>query len=338
MEKLLEVKNLSVSFKTYIGEVKAVRDISYDISKGETLAVVGESGCGKTVSAKAILRLLNKSMTEIGDDSEILFTGKDILKMDNKKLSSFRGNEISMIFQNPMSSLNPTMKCGKQVMESLMLHQNLNIQEAKKEAIKLFELVKIPDPEKRIESYPHQLSGGMRQRVMIAMALACNPSVLIADEPTTALDVTIQAQIMDLMKEIKETLGTSIIMVTHDLGVVANFADRVQVMYAGRIVERGTVKEVFMNPSHPYTVALLKSIPKLNAKDRPLYSLEGTPPDLLLDLNHCAFADRCEYAMKLCKKKMPEPVEHSKTHITSCWLNHDGAKTVRSRFLGDKDE
>ena len=262
-EKVLEVDNLHVSFQTYAGEVKAVRGVSFELKKGETLAFVGESGCGKTVTAKAVMRLLKPPFAEIKPESKIVCNGKDVMKMTDKELYKFRGDEISMIFQDPMTSLNPTMTIGKQIMESLIIHRDMNKAEARKEAIRMLEMVKIPSPESRIDNYPHELSGGMRQRVMIAIALACNPKILIADEPTTALDVTIQAQIMDLMRELKEKSNTAIILVTHDLGVVANFADRIQVMYAGQVVERGTAREIFYESKHPYTWALLSSVPKV---------------------------------------------------------------------------
>ncbi len=328
-KNILEVKNLRVSFNTYAGEVRAVRGVDFELKPGETLAFVGESGCGKTVTAKAIMRLLKEYVTEIKEGSSILYNNEEVLKMNKKRLHEYRGNEVSMIFQDPMSSLNPTMTCGKQVMESLMLHRGLKKEDARKQALKMFELVRIPDAEKRLKAYPHQLSGGMRQRVMIAIALACSPSILIADEPTTALDVTIQAQIMDLLNELKKDMNTAIILVTHDLGVVANFADRIQVMYAGQIIERGTAKEIFYEPKHPYTWALLSSVPKLakNNKDE-LYALKGTPPDLILPLEHCPFADRCQYCMKICREQMPSETKLSDTHRVSCWLMHPSAPKV----------
>ncbi|QOR36091.1 ABC transporter ATP-binding protein [Clostridium sp. 'deep sea'] len=332
MNKILEVKDLRISFNTYAGEIRAVRGVGFDLKKRETLAFVGESGCGKTVTAKSIMRLLKESVAEIKDGSKILYNGENVLEMNKKRLQEYRGNEVSMIFQDPMSSLNPTMTCGKQVMESLILHRNLNKDEARKEALKMFHLVRIPDAEKRLDSYPHQLSGGMRQRVMIAIALACNPSVLIADEPTTALDVTIQAQIMDLLSELKEELNMSIILVSHDLGVVANFADKIQVMYAGQVVERGNAKEIFYNPKHPYTWALLSSIPKLAKSRQELYALKGTPPDLILPLNHCPFADRCQYCMKICREQMPIETVLTDNHRLSCWLMHPSAPNVEPLY------
>ncbi len=332
-EKILEVENLNVSFNTYAGEVKAVRGVSFELSRGETLAFVGESGCGKTVTAKSILRLLKPPFAVIKPESKIVCNGKDVLKMNKKELCEFRGDEVGMIFQDPMTSLNPTMTVGKQIMESLMIHKKLDKKAAREEAIKMLKLVNIPSPEKRIDNYPHEMSGGMRQRVMIAIALACNPNVLIADEPTTALDVTIQAQIMDLMMELKTEMNTAIILVTHDLGVVANFADRIQVMYAGEVVERGTTKEIFNESKHPYTWALLRSVPRLGSESKEeLYALGGTPPDLLLPLNHCPFADRCEYCMPICKERKPPETVLSDTHKVSCWLMHEKAPKVESFY------
>lgn len=333
MENILDVKDLKVSFNTYAGEVRAVRDVSFHIGRGETLCFVGESGCGKTVTAKAILRLLPKDQAVIKEGSEILFNGQDVMKMGKKQLRDYRGGDVSMIFQDPMTSLNPTMTCGKQIMESLMLHRNMNKAQAKEEAIRMLELVKIPDAEKRINDYPHQLSGGMRQRVMIAIALSCQPQLLIADEPTTALDVTIQAQIIDLLRELKDKLNTAIILVTHDLGVVANFADRIQVMYAGQVVERGSVREIFYEAKHPYTWALLSSVPKLAKHTKQeLYTLKGTPPDLILPLECCPFAARCEYCMPICKEQMPQETVLSDTHQLSCWLQHPDAPKVKSFY------
>lgn len=333
MEKILDVNNLQVSFNTYAGEVKAVRGVSFELSKGETLAFVGESGCGKTVTAKAIMRLLQPPFAVIKDESQIVYKDKDVMKMSKKELQDYRGNEISMIFQDPMTSLNPTMTIGKQIMESLILHRGLDKQKAREEAINMLKMVKIPDAEKRVDAYPHQLSGGMRQRVMIAIALSCNPSLLIADEPTTALDVTIQAQIMDLLSELKTKLNTAIILVTHDLGVVANFADRIQVMYAGQVIERGTAREIFYEAKHPYTWALLSSVPRLTTENKQeLYALQGTPPDLLLKMERCPFAARCEYCMGICKEAMPEETELSGTHKVSCWLQHPDAPEVQSFY------
>ena len=333
MEKLLDVNNLQVSFNTYAGEVKAVRGVSFELNEGETLAFVGESGCGKTVTAKAIMRLLQKPFAEIKEGSQVIYRGQDVLKMSKKELQNYRGDEVRMIFQDPMTSLNPTMTVGKQIMESLILHRGLDKKAAREEAINMLKLVKIPDAEKRVDAYPHEMSGGMRQRVMIAIALSCNPALLIADEPTTALDVTIQAQIMDLLGELKKELNTAIILVTHDLGVVADFADRIQVMYAGQVIERGTVREIFHNAKHPYTWALLSSVPRLDTENKKeLYALQGTPPDLINELNHCPFAARCEYCMGICKEAMPEETLVDGTHKVSCWLQHPDAPKVKSFY------
>ena len=333
MEKLLDVNNLQVSFNTYAGEVKAVRGVSFELNEGETLAFVGESGCGKTVTAKAIMRLLQKPFAEIKEGSQVVYRGQDVLKMSKKELQSYRGDEVSMIFQDPMTSLNPTMTVGKQIMESLILHRGLDKKAAREEAINMLKLVKIPDAEKRVDAYPHEMSGGMRQRVMIAIALSCNPALLIADEPTTALDVTIQAQIMELLGELKKELNTAIILVTHDLGVVADFADRIQVMYAGQVIERGTVREIFNNAKHPYTWALLSSVPRLDTENKQeLYALQGTPPDLINELNHCPFAARCEYCMGICKEAMPEETLVDGTHKVSCWLQHPDTPKVKSFY------
>ena len=333
MDKILDVKDLRVSFNTYAGEVKAVRGVSFELSPGETLAFVGESGCGKTVTAKALMRLLQPPFAVIKEGSSVKFDGTEVLDMDKKALRAYRGNDVTMIFQDPMTSLNPTMTCGKQIMESLILHKGLTKAQAREEAIETLRLVKIPDPEKRVDEYPHQMSGGMRQRVMIAIALSCQPRVLIADEPTTALDVTIQAQIIDLLRELRDKLNVAIILVTHDLGVVANFADRIQVMYAGQVLERGTAREIFYESKHPYTWALLSSAPKLATETKQeLYSLGGTPPDLLLPLECCPFAARCEYCMPICRERMPEETVISDTHKVSCWLMHPDAPKVKSFY------
>lgn len=323
--RLLNVEDLSVSFNTYAGEVKAVRGISFHVKKGETLAFVGESGCGKSVSAKAIMRLLPKRNAMIKEGSVIDFDGEDVLKMDKKRLVKLRGEDISMIFQDPMTSLNPTMRIGNQITEALKIHKNMNNREALEEAERLLKIVQIPEAKERLRAYPHELSGGMRQRVMIAIALSCSPHLLIADEPTTALDVTIQAQILDLLNELKSEFDTSIILVTHDLGVVSNFADRIQVMYAGTIVEEGTTREIFYESRHPYTWALLNSIPKVHEKDNDLRALGGTPPDLLLPLKGCPFVSRCAKAMEICKQCAPARTQYTDTHAAYCWLDHEYA-------------
>ncbi|HAR84771.1 peptide ABC transporter ATP-binding protein [Clostridium sulfidigenes] len=330
MERILDVENLQVSFHTYAGEVKAVRGVDFHLDKGETLAIVGESGCGKTVTSKAIMRLLPEPMpAEIKKDSKIIFDGKNILDMNEKELRKLRGSDISMIFQDPMTSLNPTMTVGKQIAESLIIHRGMNKAEAMKEAIKMLDLVNIPNADKRAHQYPHEFSGGMRQRAMIAIALACNPKILIADEPTTALDVTIQAQIMDLIGDLQKKLGTAVILITHDLGVVADTADRIQVMYAGQVIERGTVEEIFANPQHPYTWALLQSVPRLETKNKDtLYALNGTPPDLVKPPVGCPFAARCEYCMQICLEEMPEVTNVESDHQVLCWLKHPMAPKV----------
>lgn len=329
MSKLLEVNNLNINFNTYAGVVKAVRNINFELEKGEMLAIVGESGSGKSVTAKALMSLLPEKIADIDEKSEILFEGKNILNLSNRELRKIRGKEISMVFQDPMTSLNPTMKLGKQISEVLKLHRNMNSREAKEEAIRLFKAVHMTNPEQRIDQYPFELSGGMRQRVIIAMAIACNPKIIIADEPTTALDVTIQAQIMELIHELKEESETAVILITHDLGVVREFADRINVMYAGKMIEGGTVEEVFKNSKHPYTWALLKSMPTLDSDIKSeLYALGGTPPDLLEPPIGCPFCARCEYAMEICKEEMPERTDLTSTHFTHCWLTHEFAEEV----------
>lgn len=334
-EKILEIKNLNVSFKTYGGTAQAVRGIDFYLNKGENLAIVGESGCGKTVTAKSIMGLLPKPQAVVGGiDSEINFGGKNLLNFSDKEMSDIRGQEISMIFQDPMTSLNPTMKVGEQIGESVLLHTNKSAEEIKKISLNMLELVRIPNASLRLNQYPFEFSGGMRQRVMIAIALACNPKILIADEPTTALDVTIQAQIMELIGNLQEELNTGVILVTHDLGVVASVADRIQVMYAGKIVETGTVDEIFYNPKHPYTFALLKSVPKLTTSNKEtLYSLSGTPPDLINPPMGCPFAARCEYGMNICRVQYPQTTTFSETQQVHCWLHDD-----RSDIVGVPDQ
>ena len=329
-EKLLDVKNLHVSFKTYAGVVKAVRGVDFHLRKGETLAIVGESGCGKTVTAKAILDLLPKENTIIDTNiSSILYKGEDILKYKEKEMEKIRGRKISMIFQDPMTSLNPTMKIGDQIAESVFIHEGLSMSDAKKVALKMLDLVRIPNSKERMNQYPFELSGGMRQRIMIAIALACNPEVLIADEPTTALDVTIQAQIMELIKDLQKEMDTGVILVTHDLGVVASVADRIQVMYAGEVLERGTTNEIFYNPKNPYTHALLRSVPKLtDNRNQKLYSLVGTPPDLINPPKGCPFTARCEYAMDVCKNIKAQETQISDYQSTNCWLQHPDADLI----------
>ena len=329
MNKVLEVKDLHVSFDTYAGEVKAVRGISFDLNQGEVLAIVGESGCGKSVTAQTIMKLNPMPPARIVS-GEIILADKDIVHASEKEMMKIRGKDVSMIFQDPMTCLNPTMQVGKQLTEAIRHHQNLTQEQATAEAIRLLEIVKIPNTKQRAKQYPHEFSGGMRQRVMIAMALSCAPKLLIADEPTTALDVTIQAQIMDLLKEIKEQTNTAIILITHDLGVVASMADRVAVMYAGKIVETGTAEDIFYHPSHPYTKALLKSLPKTDMdRSERLVSIAGTPPDLLNPPVGCPFASRCPYAMKICLTEMPPHFEPEKNHKSACWLLHPDCPGVQ---------
>ncbi|WP_409304658.1 ABC transporter ATP-binding protein [Peribacillus sp. SCS-155] len=327
MTNILEVKDLNISFHTFGGEVQAIRGVNFNLKKGETLAIVGESGSGKSVTTKSIMRLLPEGNSEI-KQGEMLFEGKDLAKLSEKQMQKIRGKDIAMIFQDPMTSLNPTMKIGKQIMEPILKHQNASKSEAKARAIELLKLVGIPQPEQRFEQYPHQFSGGMRQRVVIAIALACNPKVLIADEPTTALDVTIQAQILELMKDLQKKIDTSIIFITHDLGVVANVADRVAVMYAGKIVEIGTVDEIFYNPKHPYTWGLISSMPSLDSSNEELYAIPGTPPNLLNPPKGDAFAPRNEYALQIDLEEQPPMFKVSDTHYAATWLLHPDAPKV----------
>lgn len=318
MEKILEVNNLNISFDTYAGKVRAIRGVDFDLNKGETLAIVGESGSGKSVTTRTIMRLLSSNANI--DEGQILFKGQDIVNKSEKEMQKIRGREIAMIFQDPMTSLDPTMTIGKQVAESLRKHKDVSKKESLKAALDLLNLVGIPDAEKRLKNYPHQFSGGQRQRIVIAIALICNPEILIADEPTTALDVTIQAQILELLKEIQEKIETSIIFITHDLGVVANVADRVAVMYAGKIVEVGTAEEIFYNPQHPYTWGLLGSMPTLESENDRLYAIPGSPPDLLDPPKGDAFYPRNEFALKIDAELEPPFFELSDTHKAATWL------------------
>lgn len=319
-ERVLEIKDLQVSFDTYAGEVHAVRGVSFGVDNGEVLAIVGESGCGKSVTAQTIMKLNPMPPARIVSGS-ITLDDKDIVSLSEKEMESVRGSVVSMIFQDPMTCLNPTMHIGKQLTEAIVRHQKIDKNTARQEAIRLLKVVQIPNAEQRIDQYPHQFSGGMRQRVMIAMALSCSPKLLIADEPTTALDVTIQAQIMDLMAAIKKDIGTAIILITHDLGVVANLADRVAVMYAGKIVEHGTVNDIFYNPSHPYTIGLLESLPRIDSdRKKQLSAIDGTPPDLYAPPDGCEFAARCKHCMKICKQFVPPQFEVKPGHVSACWL------------------
>jgi len=327
MSKLLEVKDLKVSFNTYNGEVHAVRGVTFDLNKGETLAIVGESGSGKSVTSNAIMRLLPEPHGYI-KEGQILFEGVDLAKKTSKEMQKIRGKDISMVFQDPMSSLNPTMKIGNQIMEGLIKHQNMSKQEARKTALELLTLVGIPRPDVRIDQYPHQFSGGMRQRVVVAIALACNPKILIADEPTTALDVTIQAQILELMKSIQQKTDSAIIFITHDLGVVANVADRVAVMYAGKIVEIGTVDDIFYNPKHPYTWGLIGSMPTLDSSDEELFAIPGSPPNMLTPPVGDAFAPRNQFALEIDTVMEPPMFKVSDTHYAATWLLHPDAPKI----------
>ncbi|WP_027093120.1 ABC transporter ATP-binding protein [Cohnella thermotolerans] len=326
MKTILDVQDLSVSFDVYGGVVQAVRGVSFSVKEGEAVAIVGESGSGKSVTAQTIMRLIATPPGKINRGS-IVFDGQDLLSLSEKEMQKVRGNKIGMIFQDPMTSLNPTMTVGKQIMEGLMKHQRLSRSAAKKRAIELLSMVGIPHAESRISQYPHHFSGGMRQRVVIAIALACNPALLIADEPTTALDVTIQAQILRLMKDLQQQTKTSIILITHDLGIVADMCDRVIVMYAGQIVETGTKREIFRNPQHPYTKGLLNSLPRLDqAKDEPLVPIYGTPPDLIKPPQGCGFCSRCDEAMRICETDVPEMTAISDTQTVRCWLQHVRAR------------
>jgi len=321
MDILLQVRDLKTYFYTDAGVVKAVDGVSYDLKGGETLGLVGESGCGKSVSALSILRLIANPPGKIVG-GEIFFEGKDLLKISEKEIRNIRGNHIAMIFQEPMTSLNPVLTIGLQIGEALELHRNMNKKEAREEILRLLRMVGIPDPERRIGDYPHQFSGGMRQRVMIAMALSCNPKLLIADEPTTAVDVTIQAQLLEVVKELTSRLGTAVMLITHNLGVVARYVNRMAVMYAGRIVEQGPAAEVYAHPRHPYTIGLLASVPRLDKprKER-LVPIDGQPPNLILLPPGCSFMPRCSYRMEICSKERPELRPAGDGHLTACWAN-----------------
>ncbi|MFJ7404792.1 MULTISPECIES: ABC transporter ATP-binding protein [unclassified Lysinibacillus] len=325
---ILEVKDLKINFKTYAGLVHAVRGVNFDLKEGETLAIVGESGSGKSVTSNALMKLIPQP-PGIYESGQILFNGRDLIPLSDKEMSKIRGNEIAMIFQDPMTSLNPTMKVGRQITEVILQHKKVSKADAKKRAIELLTQVGIPFPEKRYNQYPHEFSGGMRQRVVIAIALAADPKLLIADEPTTALDVTIQAQILELMKEIQKSSKTSIIFITHDLGVVANVADRVAVMYAGQIVEYGTVNDIFYNPKHPYTWGLLGSMPDLDSnEDELLRTIPGSPPDLTNPPKGDAFAARNEFAMAIDYEQEPPMFQVSETHFAKTWLLHPDAPKI----------
>ena len=326
-DQILQVNELKTYFHTRDGTTRAVDGVSFDLARGETLCVVGESGCGKSVTALSILGLLPVPPGRI-EGGSIMFMGEDLVAASEERMREIRGNQISMIFQEPMTSLNPVMTIGDQIAEALHLHQDINKREARQRVLEMLNLVQIAEGERRIDEYPHQMSGGMRQRVMIAMALACNPAVLIADEPTTALDVTIQAQILNLMLELKERLGTAIILITHDLGVVAETAQRVVVMYAGRKVEQTTVEQLFERPLHPYTRGLMRSIPSANKRmvgdeQTELHEIEGVVPTLRDPIAGCAFADRCELVQDRCHQAYPTFEEKRDGHFAACWRSHE---------------
>ena len=316
---LLQVKNLHTSFFTDAGEVKAVNGISYNLDAGKVLGIVGESGSGKSVSAYSVLRIL----TDTGrvTEGEVLFKGENILNYSEQQMQKFRGSRISIIFQDPMTCLNPTFSIGSQLREAIRIHTDRTKEQIQARALEMLQLVGVNEPEKRLKQYPHELSGGMRQRVMIAMALACEPDILIADEPTTALDVTIQAQILELMQDLQKKLGMAIIMITHDLGVIADMCDEIIVMYGGKVCERGTADEIFYNPCHEYTKGLIRSIPRITEKHEKLVPISGSPVDLLNLPKGCAFASRCDHAMKICLEQPPEEVRVNDFHIAACWNN-----------------
>lgn len=329
MEKILDIKNLHTSFFSHIGEIQAVRGVSFELYKGEALGIVGESGCGKSVSMMSILRLIpENAKIKTGD---VIFDGKNLATLPERGMQDIRGRDISMIFQDPMTSLNPVLSVGDQLTEHLIKHKRISKSEAIKRAIEMLDMVGIPSPKTRIKQYPHEFSGGMRQRVMIAISLICDPKIIIADEPTTALDVTIQAQIMDLMKSLKDRLGTSIILITHDLGVVADLCNRINVMYGGIIVEKGTDEDIFYRSRHPYTWGLMKSIPDHNSDvHEKLVPIEGQPPDLFKPPVGCPFAARCDYAMKICREEMPPLFKIAEGHESACYLNHPEAPKIES--------
>ncbi len=320
MTTLLDVRNLTVRFYTQDGVVHAVNGISYQVNEGETVAIVGESGCGKSVGVMSLIRLIPQPPGKI-TDGEVWFEGQNLLEIPEDELRHVRGNRIAMIFQDPMTSLNPVLTIGYQISEALQLHLGLSKSEARARSIELLKMVGIPDAEKRLDDYPHQFSGGMRQRVMIAMGLSCNPKLLIADEPTTALDVTIQAQIIDLVKRLRDELGMAVIWITHDLAVVAGLAQRVLVMYAGQIIESGDVYDIYHDPRHPYTLGLLNSIPRLDKVGRRLEPIEGLPPDLLSPPKGCPFAPRCRYRIDRCFEEAPPMTTVAPGHEVACWID-----------------
>ena len=323
MEKILDVKELRTNFYTGEGVVKAVNNLSYHINKGECIGLVGESGCGKSVSAMSILRLIPYPPGVI-EGGEILFKGENLLEVNEERIQEVRGGRISMIFQEPSTSLNPVLSVQRQLTETLELHRGMTGKEAKTESVRLLELVGIPDAERRVKDYPHQFSGGMQQRIMIAIALSCSPDLIIADEPTTALDVTVQAQILELLADMRERLGTAVLIITHNLGVVARYVDRLHVMYAGSIVESGLTDEIYANPKHPYTIGLLKSVPRLDKpKTRDMDVIEGMPPNLAMLPEGCPFSERCRFVMDQCREEKPVLEEVSEGHFRACFYDAD---------------
>jgi len=320
-QPILQVKNLKTYFKTENGIAHAVDDVSFNLNAGETLGIVGESGCGKSVTSLSIMRLIDQPPGFFAG-GEILFKGENLLEMNDDQIRNIRGNKISMIFQEPMTSLNPVFTIGNQIIEAIQLHQKLDFEKSRKKAIEMLDLVGIPAPDQRIDEYPHQLSGGMRQRVMIAISLSCNPEILIADEPTTALDVTIQAQILELIQQLQNELNLAVIMITHDLGVISEICNRVIVMYAGQVVEQGTIKEIFKSPKHPYTNGLMKSIPIIGEnKNTELYNIKGLVPNATEFPNGCHFHPRCEFVVNKCKEQLPniESITNNSEHVVRCW-------------------
>lgn len=332
MSRLLEINNLKTSFYTHLGEVQAVRGVTFSMDRGDILGIVGESGSGKSVTALSIMKLIDHPGRI--KEGEILFEGEDLTKRTEKKMSELRGREISMIFQDPMTSLNPVYTIKNQMVEVIRRHNKVSKKEAMDRAVEMLSLVGIPEPERRIKSYPHEFSGGMRQRAMIATALSCSPKLLIADEPTTALDVTIQAQILDLMKKLTKEIDTSIILITHDLGVIAEICTKMVVMYGGMMMETGTTEQIFHKPSHPYTVGLLQSVPRMDCAKERLIPIPGSPPDLLAPPKGCPFSTRCPHAMQICLEEAPPAFQVEENHTSACWLLHEDAPGIEGYHKG----
>ena len=322
MDKILKVENLSVLFRTYAGEVQAVRDISFEIEEGNVTAIVGESGCGKSVTSRSIMGLIKKPGI-VSEGSKIFFRDENILAYTEKQWEKYRGQKCSMVFQDALTALNPTMNIGKQITEKILVHRKVSKKEAWQEGIRMLELVGIPNAAMRMKQYPHEFSGGMRQRVMIAIALTLNPELLIADEPTTALDVTIQADILEMMKGIQKEQGMTIILITHDLGIVANFAQDIIVMYAGKVVEKGSSEDIFYHPAHPYTEALLRAVPRLDVMEETLETIEGAPPNMANPPTGCPFAARCRKKMPVCEQRFPDKITLVEGHEVCCWLQRE---------------